>query len=122
MRLSELEAARRLLSQTPEGANALKLIDQSWEEECRGPGLYPETLFHFTDKEGLFGILATNFRVTFSLERIACRPIGGEIGSTEPAGLFINRVFGAPMVSFCDLRLSELRVHMRDYGQYGIGM
>lgn len=120
----ELKEARRLLISLPGGEQALAVVEEAWDEECRGAGLYPETLFHFTDKEGLFGILASNFKITYSLERIECLPIKA---TARPEGanqdnLPINRTFGAPMVSFCDLRLSELRVHMRDYGSYGIGM
>ena len=71
--------------------------------------LSPQTLFHFTKtKEALFGILESNFRVTYSHERVA--------GKTK------ERDFGCPMVSFCDLRLSEAHNHMETYGGYGIGM
>ena len=116
METKELMDARELLRQQPGGKEALSVVEKSWEEECRGAGLYPQTLFHFTDKKGLLGILESNFRITYSLERIECITSKGE------SELPINREFGAPMVSFCDLRLSELRVHMRDYGNYGIGM
>ena len=120
-----LKNARHLLRQLPGGEEALAIVEDAWDEECRGTGLYPQTLFHFTDKAGLFGILESNFRLAYSLERIQCRPIT-DVMDVAPQGyvpeLPINRAFGAPMVSFCDLRLSELRVHMRDYGNYGIGM
>lgn len=94
-------------------------------EECRGSGLYPQTLFHFTDKNGLLGILESNFKITYSLEKIECQ--AAQLTSGDSRGdlsneIPINRIFGAPMVSFCDLRLSELRNHMRDYGSYGIGL
>lgn len=71
-------------------------------------GRYPNTLFHFTDKNGLLGILKSNFRISYAREKI--------VGST------LKREFGAPMVSFCDLRLSEVSDHMKAYDEYGIGM
>ncbi len=73
------------------------------------PKLYPETLFHFTNKDGLFEILETTFKLSYARERIEIKN-----GTFEE--------FGAPMVSFCDLRLSELKDHMDKYGKYGIGM
>lgn len=70
--------------------------------------LYPSTLFHFTDRTGLLGILEGNFKVRYCREHIS--------GRSE------ERKFGAPMVSFCDLRVSEVAAHMRKYGRYGIGL
>lgn len=71
--------------------------------------MYPSTLFHFTkQKTALFGILVGNFKISYAREAI--------VGSKE------RRVFHAPMVSFCDLRLAELIAHMGSYGEYGIGM
>ncbi len=72
-------------------------------------GRYPSTLFHFTKtKEALFGILSNNFKVSYAVEEI------------EGDGK--SRTFAAPMVSFCDLRLSEVASHMATYGDYGIGL
>jgi Putative abortive phage resistance protein AbiGi, antitoxin len=70
--------------------------------------LYPEILFHFTSKQGLIGILEEDFKVSYARERIV-----GIKKSTE---------FAVPIVSFCDLRLSELKAHMGKYGNYGIGL
>ena len=70
--------------------------------------LYPEILFHFTDKDGLYGLLGTTFRVSYGREKIEGRKN--------------IREFGVPMISFCDLRLSELKNHMSNYGKYGIGL
>lgn len=70
--------------------------------------LYPDILFHFTTKEGLFSILENEFRVSYARERIKGK-------STE-------RKLAVPMVSFCDLKLSELKIHMEKYGLYGIGL
>jgi len=70
--------------------------------------LAPEILFHFTNKEALFDILASTFKVSYAREKI--------VGPKN------EREFGVPMVSFCDLRLSQLKTHMSKYGSYGIGL
>lgn len=72
------------------------------------PSLHPEILFHFTSRDGLFDLLADNFRVSYARETI--------VGPNKTTG------FAVPMVSFCDLRLSELKDHMSKYGRYGIGL
>lgn len=72
--------------------------------------LYPTTLFHFTEKlDTLFKILdSSNFRISFAREFIQ--------------GQSSNRNFGIPMVSFCDIRLTQLNQHIENYGHYGIGL
>lgn len=71
--------------------------------------LHPDILFHFTSKASLFEILRTTFKVSYAREKI--------IGPTQ------RREFGVPMVSFCDLKLSELKKMIDDnYGQFGIGL
>lgn len=72
--------------------------------------LYPSILFHFTkNKASLLGILKDEFQVSYAKERIESS--GGRA-----------RVFAAPMVSFCDLRVSELPTHIASYGYYRIGL
>lgn len=71
--------------------------------------LHPDILFHFTSKESLFEILRTTFKVSYAREKI--------IGPTQ------RREFGVPMVSFSDLKLSELKkIIDDDYGKFGIGL
>jgi len=70
--------------------------------------LYPDILFHFTSRDGLYAVLSDTFRVSYAGERI--------VGNRKSTG------FAVPMVSFCDLRLSELKDHMSKYGNYGIGL
>lgn len=76
--------------------------------------LYPTTLFHFTTKEHFYDILAGAFRVSYARERV--------MGPGSVAN------FGVPMVSFCDLRLSEVKMIIGEpsetgkYGSFGIGM
>lgn len=70
--------------------------------------LYPEILFHFCGKQAMFGILKSTFRVSYAREKI--------IGTKR------TREIGVPMVSFCDLKLSEVSSHMGKYGRYGIGL
>lgn len=71
-------------------------------------GPYPNILFHFTSRVGLHGILKEGFRVSYAREKI--------VGASK------SKEFAVPMVSFCDLRLSELPFHMSKYGRFGIGM
>jgi hypothetical protein len=71
--------------------------------------LYPNILFHFTKpKENLFEILSATFKVSYAREVVM--------------GPDTRREFAIPMVSFCDLRLTELKNHMDNYGSYGIGL
>lgn len=71
-------------------------------------GLYPSILFHFTNRANFNSILKDTFKLSYARESI--------IGKTN------KREFGVPMVSFCDLRLSELKDHIESYGKYGIGL
>lgn len=72
-------------------------------------GLYPDILFHFTGTKGLRGILKEEgFRPSYAKETIV--------------GIGKVRKFAVPIVSFCDLRLSELPLHMKKYGSFGIGL
>jgi len=70
--------------------------------------LYPDILFHFTEKRWLYEILRTTFKVSYAREKII--------------GLENNREFAVPMVSFCDLKLSELKEFTEKYGKFGIGL
>jgi len=70
-------------------------------------GISSNRLFHFTDKiENLLNILENNFIPHFSLEKI-------HNGALE---------IGIPMVSFCDIPLSQIEKHMKIYGNYAIGL
>lgn len=67
------------------------------------------TVFHFTSWTNLLGILKNNFLPKYSTETV--------------------HLFGAasveiaiPMISFCDIPLSQIKEHVQDYGSYGIGM
>lgn len=73
------------------------------------PAISSNTLFHFTNKENLIGILENEFYPRFSLEYYQV----DEITSFK---------IGIPMVSFCDIPLSLVYKHMAKYGNYGIGM
>ena len=71
-------------------------------------GLSPSTLFHFTSKPGLNGILKDNFKIKYCLEEID--------NDEKPVEIAI------PMVSFCDIKISEITDHIEKYGYYGIGL
>ena len=71
--------------------------------------LHPNILFHFTNKVALFAILRDTFKISYAREKI--------IGPTN------RREFAVPMVSFCDLKISELKKFINDdYGKFGIGL
>jgi Putative abortive phage resistance protein AbiGi, antitoxin len=58
--------------------------------------------------EGLLSILKNNFFVKYCGEKFEC----GDLS----AGARV------PMVSFCDIPLSEIKDHIEKYGEYGIGL
>jgi Putative abortive phage resistance protein AbiGi, antitoxin len=71
--------------------------------------LSANTVFHLAEnKSSLQGILLEDFRVHYCLETIT---LAGET--------FKARI---PMVSFCDIPLSEIKDHIFKYGNYGIGL
>lgn len=71
--------------------------------------LSANTLIHFTaSKENLKSILENNFKIFNCKETVL-------LADSEV-------VFYAPMVSFCDIPLSEIRKHISSYGNYGLGM
>jgi len=67
------------------------------------------TLFHFTNSiQNIENILTNDFIPHFSLEKIF-------------VGQFMFE-FAYPMVCFCDIPLSQIKNHIEQYGQYGIGL
>lgn len=71
--------------------------------------LSSSNLTHFTDKkENLLGILKENFKVYFCKETVY-------LGGTPTS-------FYCPMISFCDIPMSEIKDHIKKYGSYGIGL
>lgn len=66
-------------------------------------------VIHFTDSiQKLNGILTSGFQVKYCLETNHVK--SGEISAA------------IPMVSFCDIPLSEIKDHISKYGCYGIGL
>jgi len=71
--------------------------------------LYPSTLFHFTKKDGFLNILKETFKISYAREAIK-----------SPKN---ERKYAVPMVSFCDIKLSEIKYFIeKGYGNYGIGL
>lgn len=71
--------------------------------------LSSNSLFHFTeDKSALLGILADNFRLGWCKESYETEALAPD--------------FYVPMVSFCDIPLSQIKRHIGSYGPYGIGL
>lgn len=72
--------------------------------------IHPSTLFHFTNKEEFFFKILSDkcFKPFIARENIE------SVGS--------RRRFGVPMVSFCDIRLSQLDEHTQKYGEFGFGL
>ncbi len=71
--------------------------------------LHSNSLFHFTNKDGLLGILENNFLPKLSLETFR----------SSTGGIYS---FLIPMCCFCDIPLSQVARHMKEYGEYGLGM
>lgn len=71
--------------------------------------LSSNSLIHFTKtKTALKGILGSSFKVKYCLEEIHTR-----------SAMYDAAI---PMVSFCDIPLSEIKNHIKNYGCYGIGL
>ena len=72
-------------------------------------GVSSNTLIHQTTKQGLISILTQSaFKLSYCKEEI--HTVSGSV------------IAGVPMVSFCDLPLTELKNYIFSYGNYGIGM
>ena len=71
--------------------------------------LSSSSLIHLTNsRAALDGILSDNFRVKYCRERIRW--------GMKSMTLYV------PMVSFCDIPLSQIKDHLSRYGSYGIGL
>lgn len=70
--------------------------------------LHTNSLFHFTKKEHLIGILENNFVPHYCKERLTIENI--------------NYDYWLPLVSFCDIPLSQVKNHIEEYGKYAIGL
>ncbi|MDJ1503540.1 abortive infection system antitoxin AbiGi family protein [Xanthocytophaga agilis] len=71
----------------------------------------PNSLIHFTNtKEALIGILRDAFKIKYCYECIKSH--------TKPKTL----KYAIPMVSFCNIPLSQIKNHLESYGPYGIGL
>jgi hypothetical protein len=66
-------------------------------------------MFHFTNKEGLFGILKSEFNPRYCKERMTY--------SNN-----INWDYWLPVVCFCDIPLHLVGEHINIYGKYAIGL
>ena len=67
------------------------------------------TLFHFTDSiDKLQSILQNGFYTSYSKELILGNGIGKE--------------FAVPIISFCDIPLSNISEHVKKYGGYAVGV
>lgn len=74
--------------------------------------LSPNAVFHFTEFcENLDGILKNDFHPKYCME---------DYGFMNHSGETFERA--VPMVSFCDIPLSQMKEHMEVYGYYGLGM
>ena len=70
------------------------------------------TLFHFTKKNALLAILETGFRPSY------CRE---QFNLADPGDNTIPDLCYVPMVCFCDIPLSQIEQHVKEYGEFGKG-
>jgi len=71
--------------------------------------LSTNSVFHFTNNiDALKGILSNQFRIKYCLEKIETKQKIVE--------------YAVPMVSFCDIPLSQVINQIKKYGGYGIGL
>ncbi len=74
------------------------------------------TLFHFTDKKGLIGILRDGF-----FKPNYCK-VDLNLFFRKDSDRSVESIRYFPMVCFCDIPLSHTKVHMKNYDKYGIGL
>lgn len=71
--------------------------------------LSTSSVFHFTKSiDAIIGILTNHFKIKYCLETIESREQ--------------TISYAVPMVSFCDIPLSQVSYHIEKYGGYGIGL
>jgi len=71
--------------------------------------LSSNSIIHFTNtKDALKGILTENFKLFYCKEEILL--------DNKPLS------FAVPMVSFCDIPISQVKNHITKYGAYGLGL
>ncbi|MCQ6956896.1 abortive infection system antitoxin AbiGi family protein [Mucilaginibacter aquariorum] len=71
--------------------------------------LSSNSLIHLTNtKQALKGILTENFKIKYCVENVLTQT--GKLS------------YAVPMVSFCDIPMSEIKEHIEKYGSYGIGL
>ncbi len=74
--------------------------------------LSSNTLFHFTKSfDRLKNILINGFKLSYVLEILPKKTQKGK-----------SLCYIAPMVCFCDIPLGTVKVHLRRYGNYGLGI
>lgn len=75
-------------------------------------GVSANSLFHFTrNQDTLINIIKNGFYIRYSLEDFSSISI--EVDEQKVA---------FPMVCFCDIPLSQIKYHSKNYGSYAIGM
>jgi abortive phage resistance protein AbiGi (putative antitoxin) len=78
------------------------------------PLISANTLFHFTSSlENLASILQNDFYPKYCIEDWSAISHGSEIIPSEIA---------LPLICFCDIPLSSIQEHSKQYGEYAIGM
>lgn len=71
------------------------------------------SLFHFTpEKDNLLSILDKEFLPRYSFENVKLKSNSDREGMAQ----------AIPMICFCDISLGQIQNHIKDYGNYGIGM
>jgi hypothetical protein len=71
------------------------------------------SLFHFTpEKKNLLGILHNEFLPRYSFENVKLKSDSLREGMAQ----------AIPMICFCDISLGQIQDHVKEYGNYGIGM
>jgi hypothetical protein len=81
------------------------------------PTISSNTLFHFTDKKSVIGILKEGFMPYLCMQDL------NFILTDNPTEEFAEELHQAiPMVCFCDIPLSQSKNHLGRYGRYGIGL